>query len=275
MTANDAQSSNPPRRNYLEPAVPLVAFGVTGLGVLLWSQGFTVDFQYFSIGCTISSFILAYLAWIQPRKDIVALSTPIYGIVFLSTPIEAAAGAVLQLLYAAGLTILLLRLKRRFGTDASGPVVLSPGEPLGIYRDRISAGISKISSADARTAARVFIRFAEGEYEQARSLASDAMNAHDTHLPALLEQTYAIVADQAAHLIEKHPVPGDFPAFSSDQQPHLFFPAYENLDNDRAYSIQLENALIILYVVALRSTESEIQQTLNQLLPFARRLCAD
>jgi hypothetical protein len=275
MTVNDVRPSNPPRLNYLEPAVPLIAFGVTGFGILLWSQGFTIDFQYVSVGCTISSFILAYLAWIQPRKDIVALSTPIYGIVFLSTPIEAAAGAVLQLLYAAGLTILLLRLKHRFGTEASGPVVLSPDEPLGIYRNRISADIPGISSSDARTAARVFIRFAEGEYEQARNLASDAINAHDKHLPALLEQAYAIVVNQAGHLIEGRPVPVEYPAFSSEQQPHLFHPVREDLDNDRAFSIQLENALILLYVVALGSTENEIQQTLDQLLPFARRLGVD
>jgi hypothetical protein len=275
MTANDVRPSNPLRLNYLEFAVPLIAFGVTGFGILLWSQGFTVDFQYVSVGCTISSFILAYLAWIQPRKDIVALSTPIYGIVFLSTPIEAAAGAVLQLLYAAGLTILLLRLKHRFGTESSGPVVLSPDEPLGIYRNRISADIPGLSSSDARTAARVFIRFAEGEYEQARSLASDAINAHDKHLPALLEQTYAIIVNQAGHLIEGGPVPVEYPAFSSDHQPHLFHPVREDLDNDRAFSIQLENALILLYVVALGSAENEIQQTLDQLLPFARRLGVD
>ncbi len=257
---------------YYEAAVPLVAFGVTGAGILLWSAGYPVDFQYFSIGCTISSFILAYLAWIRPRKDIVALSTPIYGIVFLAAPIEAGAGAVLQLLYAAGLTILLIRLKRRFSEEMSGPAPLSPDEPLGKYQGRILADMPPVSPDLARAAGRVFIRFAEGEYEESRRLASVVPEGTDGTVPALLEQAFTIISYQAGRMGEKGAAPDEFPVFSAEQQHLLFSHLPDDTDKERLYNRQLENALILFYVVALGSTDKEIQAGLDMLRPFARRL---
>lgn len=258
---------------YGEPAVPLIAFGATGAGILLWAAGYPVDFQYVSIGCTISSFILAYLAWIRPRKDIVALSTPIYGIIFLASPIEAAAGAVLQLFYAVGLTVLLIRLKRRFSEDMSGPAPLSPDEPLGMYQSRIRANMPAVSPALARAAARVFIRFAEGEYEESCRLASAVPEVADG--PGLLVQAFAIISYQARNMGEKGPVPEDYPAFSKEQQNLLFSPVPDNADRDRAYNLQLENALILIYLIALGSTETELQRNLDRLRPFARRLSGE
>ncbi|WP_292418123.1 hypothetical protein, partial [Methanoregula sp.] len=261
------------RERYLEAAVPLIAFGITGAGILLWVAGYPVDFQYIAIGCTISSFILAYLAWIRPRKDIVALSTPIYGIIFLTAPIEAGAGAVLQLLYATGLTILLIRLKRRFSDEMCGAAVLSPNEPLGKYQARILANLLTVSPALARAAGRVFIRFAEGEYEESCRLASGVPELADVTTPGLLERAFAIVSFQAGRMGETGPVPDEFPEFSAEHQHLLFSSLPGNPDRERSYSLQLENALILLYVVALSSTDTEIQASLDMLRPFARRLC--
>lgn len=276
MTTTDCGGSpNSRKGRYYEAAVPLIAFGVTGVGILLWSAGYPVEFQYFSIGCTISSFILAYLAWIRPRKDIVALSTPIYGIVFLAAPIEAAAGAVLQLLYAAGLTVLLLRLKYRFSGEMSGPAPLSPDEPLGMYQDRIHTEMPGVSPGIARAAARVFIRFAEGEYEESGRLASAVVGGADGTAPAVLEQAFSIISYQANRMGEKGPAPDEYPTFSAAQQHLLFSPAPENPDKEKAYNFQLDNALILLYIVALGCTESELMLNLDKLRPFARRLSGE
>lgn len=274
-TKGSADVPSPAREQYLELAVPIIAFGITGTGILLWGAGYPVDFQYVSIGCTISSFILAYLAWIRPRKDIVALSTPIYGIVFLAAPIEAAAGAVLQLLYAAGLTVLLFRLKRRFSADLSGPEALSPDEPLGRYRNRLSADIPAVSPEIARAAARVFIRFAEGDYDESVRLASGVKEMHEEALPDVLERAFAIVSNHANRISENKPVPEVYPTFSADQQYLLFSPAGDIPDKDQLYNLQLENALILLYVIGIGSTDNEIQLILDQLRPFARRLSED
>lgn len=272
-TGDSAQKSAPGNERYLEAAVPLIAFGVTVAGILLWKAGFAVDFQYVSIGCLISSFILAYLAWTRPRKDIVALSTPVYGIVFLSTPIEAGAGAILQLLYAAGLTILLIRLNRRFGSDASRIGALSPDEPLGRYRDRLISGIPPVPPGLARTAARVFIRFAGGEYEQAREFALSAAGSPDSAGHELLQHAFAIVADQAGRMTGSNPPLLEFVCFSATDAPLLFHPVDESLDRDQKYSLGLDNALILLYVVSLDSQENEILVMLDQLRPFVRKLC--
>ncbi|AGB02913.1 hypothetical protein [Methanoregula formicica] len=271
-TTDSAGAPSQGAGRYCEAAVPLIAFGVTGAGLILWSAGYPVDFQYVSIGCTISSFILAYLAWIRPRKDIVALSTPIYGIVFLATPIEAGAGAVLQLLYAAGLTILLIRLKRRFSEEMSGPAPLSPDEPLGKYQRRILTEMPAVSPALARAAGRVFIRFAEGEYEESCRLASGVPELADGTAPGLVERAFAIVSFQAGRMGEKGLVPDEFSIFSAEQQHLLFSPLPDNTDKERMYNRQLENALILLYVIALGSTDKEIQAGLDGLRPFARRL---
>lgn len=276
MTTTECTGSPGPRaERYYEAAVPIIAFGVTGIGILFWSAGYPVDFQYVSIGCTISSFILAYLAWIRPRKDIVALSTPIYGIVFLAAPIEAAAGAILQLFYAAGLTVLLFRLKHRFSGEMSGLTPLSPDEPLGKYQDRLLADMPTVSPEIARAAARVFIRFAEGEYEESGRLASAVPGGADGTVPALFEQAFAIISYQAGRMGEKGSAPDDYPGFSAEQQHLLFSPAPDTMDTEKVYNLQLDNALILLYVAALGCTEKELQQSIDSLRPFARRLIGE
>lgn len=273
ITGDSAQRPSRGNERYLEAAVPLIAFGITIAGILLWKAGFAIDFQYVSIGCLVSSFILAYLAWTRPRKDIVALSTPIYGIVFLSAPIEAEAGAILQLFYAAGLTILLIRLKRRFSGDTSRIGALSSDEPLGRYRDRLVAGIHPVTPEIALAAARVFIDFAGGNYEQARDRATSAAELPDGADHELLMHAFAIVADRAGRMTDNSPPPAHFPAFSVSEAPLLFHQINDGLDRDHEYSLGLDNALIMLYIVSLGSQDKENLVMLDQLRPFVRKLC--
>ena len=65
--------SDSKKQRYLELAIPIFSFGITLIGVLVWMMGFEINFQFFALGCVISSCLLAYLAWIRPKKDIVAL----------------------------------------------------------------------------------------------------------------------------------------------------------------------------------------------------------
>ena len=99
----------------LEIAIPVLSLGGAVIALLLAQGGSPVDVRYFGIGCVAGSFILAYLAWIRPHKDIVALSTPIYSFLFFVIPSDTAVTIFLEFLYAASLTILLIRLKLRFG----------------------------------------------------------------------------------------------------------------------------------------------------------------
>ena len=66
-----------------------------------------IDLRVTAAGCVCASFTLAYLAWILPKKDIVALTTPIYAIIFFAVPLDdPVATIILELLYAISLSIL-------------------------------------------------------------------------------------------------------------------------------------------------------------------------
>ena len=86
-------------------------------------------------GCVLASCFLAYLAWVRPKKDIVALSTPIYSFLFFIVPTDYSTGIVLQLLYAVSLTILLVRLKvpLRHTRHSSIPRKRTGREPENLY----------------------------------------------------------------------------------------------------------------------------------------------
>lgn len=268
MLTGCTQAFNSGRERILEIAVPVIAFGVTLTGILLWSAGLKIDFQYFAAGCVISSFLMAYLAWIRPRKDIVALSTPVYAIVFFVAPVDSVSGAVLQLLYAVSLTILLIRLKYRFGSVIAPSGSLNPAEPLGEYMQHLKKELPSVPAPTSLRAGLIFTRFAQGEYDQARELALLPEDVGIVTLP-VLSRAFSVVAEQAGQIAAGNAAPGEYTRFLPEQVPFLFHPMDPN--TGREYSLTLDNALILLYIVAFREKEVE----LTPLLPFARKLCGD
>ncbi len=118
---------------WLELAVPLFSFGGAAVAILAGIQGISLDSHYPALGCVLASCVLAYLAWLRKKKDIVALSTPVYAFIFFLVPTEVAVGIILQLLYAVSLTILLVRLKLRFGSMAPVPGTPEQEGPLDGY----------------------------------------------------------------------------------------------------------------------------------------------
>ena len=96
---------------YLGMLVPLFSFGGAALGILAWTSGTSIDLRVTAAGCVCASFALVYLAWIRPKKDIVALTTPIYALIFFAVPLDDPVATItLELLYAISLSILLVRL---------------------------------------------------------------------------------------------------------------------------------------------------------------------
>jgi hypothetical protein len=67
-----------------------------------------------SAGCVLGSVAIAALAATKNRKDIVSLSTPVFALIIFVTPLETPPGLLVQALYAATLTALLIRLEKRF-----------------------------------------------------------------------------------------------------------------------------------------------------------------
>lgn len=240
----------------LELAVPLVSFGATLAGVLVWKMGFEIGFQYFAIGCVIGSFLLAYLAWNRPRKDIVALSTPIYAIIFFIVPTDYMAGLTLQLLYAASLTLLLVRLKYRFGTSHTA---VSRGQelaaPLTTYIEKTGDALTGTSSHDAHRAAVVISQFSTGEYGHAARAA--AGQPADPGLAPVLSRAFAIVHEHATVLEQSLPRPEPYLAFLPEDEGLLANPLHPEYSEDRKFDAMLDNALLVIFSAAWQGSEAD------------------
>lgn len=260
---------------YLEAAIPLISFGITGFGILLWQRGYQIEFQNFAIGCLIGSCILAYLAWIREKKDIVGLTTPLYAVIIIVMPTEFFAGVVLQLLYSVSLTILLLRLKYRFGTpkERSSAADLPPG-PLKVYVDRVQGSLPHLSPEQAKHARDVFVRFARGEYHDAAGLSDHlpGIVAGDTSIEPL-NTAFRIVSEQAGYLVDTVQIPGVFITFAPQYQGLCAHPFTSSTDSEQEYAVTLDNALLLLYAAAWNASP-ESRPVLKSLQAFALRLIA-
>jgi hypothetical protein len=261
-----------PMNRWLEYAIPLLSFGGALLGILFWVNSASVDYRISILGCVLASWVLAYLAWIRPKKDIVALSTPIYSFIFLAIPTDNFSAVVLEVLYAASLTILLFRLKSRFGAQ----VVPTPDkkdlvDPAKTYVEKTREPLSATSPDPAHSAAVVFVRFAEGEFSEA-ALGAESAIAHlsDASAPRSLQSAFAIVKEQAERLDKSLPQPETFLVFSPDDASVLAKVPDPKYGKSEEYDTALENALLLLYAAAWNA-ESD-RPHLLQCQAFAQRL---
>jgi hypothetical protein len=252
MTSTPATHNPPPRQQQvLELLVPALSFGVTILGILLWKQGFDLPFQYFSAGCIAGSCILAYLAWIRPHRDIVALTTPVYAFIFFLVPSDGVSWIVLQLLYAVSLTALLARLKLRFGGSAPLPGRGRGAGPLDTYVRTAGQLLPDVPGDLAHDAGTVFIRVAQGEYDRAARLARDhAGTPAGGAYGSALATAFGIVAAQAEDIRQGTGVPAAFARFSPGDAPVLFHAPDTSSDEGLVYARTLDNALLLLYATA-------------------------
>ncbi len=245
------------KHQYLELAIPLLSFGATLAGVLLWKMGFQIDFQYFSIGCVIGSCLLAYLAYIRPRKDIVALSTPIYAFIFFVVPTDYMSGLTLQLLYAVSLTLLLVRLKYRFGathTAVSLGKELSPS--IKAYLTETHNAVTGISPSDAHQAALVISQVSNGEYALAARSAGMIME-QSAELPGVLTRAFAIVHEHAINLELSLPRPEPYLNFLPEDEELLAKPLNPEYSEDRKFDTIFDNAMLLLFSAAWNTSEAD------------------
>ena len=107
-----AEGSSLSDRRHLWILIPALAWGGILAGFLL---PFSPPFLSFgSLGCVLGSLAIAALALTRQRKDIVSLCTPIFAVFIFVAPLETPPGLSMQLLYAATLTALVIRLEKRF-----------------------------------------------------------------------------------------------------------------------------------------------------------------
>jgi hypothetical protein len=243
----------------VEIAIPILSFGGAGLAFVASVMGSQLDVRYFAIGCVIASILLAYLAWIRPHKDIVALSTPIYSFLFFILPSDAAVNIFLELLYAVSLTILLIRLKFRFGWEISSKQDgKTLEEPLSAYCESIHEPALGLSTGTAHSAAIIFTRFSEADYREAAKVAGDMMvnpGLVDSWPP--LATAFAIVREQALLLEQSADQPEQFVNFSNEDTVFLAKPVSGNEKNHALFERALENALILLFATAWNASDKD------------------
>jgi hypothetical protein len=270
MTATP-EGTGKKRGLYLGALVPLLAFGTTLAGIALHDNGMLIEIQYAAAGGFLASCLLAYLAWTRLNKDIVALSTPIYGFLFLVTPIDYPAGIMLQLLYACGLTVLTARLYQRFGAgtpqdfSATG---LTTG-PLLTYIESTGDAFAALGPAAGHSAAAAFISFSEGEYRKAADLSHAASCSNG--LPAPIVRAFSILSQHAALLDNNQPRPVTHQTFLPDDAALLAKPLPVADDPDREFETQMDNALLLLFSAAWHASPAD-RPTLLVSQGFAQKL---
>ena len=260
---------------WLELAVPLLSFGGALLAILFFNQGLPLDFRYPALGCVLASFVLAYLAWIRPKKDIVALTTPIYSLIFFVVPTEYMSGIILQLLYAVSLTILLVRLKYRFGkAGTSAHDAKELAGPLRTYVEQTRDSFPGISPETAHHATVAFVRFAEGEFgEAAQRSAIGAGQPEGAMDVPCMARAFMIVSEHATLMDQSLPHPATYRTFLPEDSGVLAKPSVPEQAGDYdGFDTTLDNALLLIFSAAWNASPEEDLPHLLTCQAFAQKL---
>lgn len=255
-----ADNSDDVRNNrnlYLEVLVPVLAFSSTLFGIVLWNTGILTEIQYAGAGGFLASCLLAYLAWTRPRKDIVSLTTPIYGFIFFVTPMDYTGGVMFHLLYACGLTMLAARLHSRFpaaGPDSHSAAELAPGR-LQDYVASTRGALAALDPATGHQAADAFLFFSAGEYRRAAGLAH-AASVKDG-MPEPLIRAFSILRQHADLLDTNQPRPFTYLTFLPDDSPLLAKPLPGPGDPDREFETMMDDALLLLFSAAWHASPAD------------------
>jgi len=100
-------------------AVPAVSFGgilVSALAIVAKGDQMLVDHSLWAIGLwanVVASFMLFAYAYTRPRKDLVAMLAPMYAVIIFLVG-DFSTGPIMQVLFAASITILAVRVEKKF-----------------------------------------------------------------------------------------------------------------------------------------------------------------
>jgi hypothetical protein len=258
---------------WLELAVPGFAFGGILIAFFLLGQGYILSFRIASAGCIIASIILAYLAWIRPKKDIVALTTPLYAVILFVLPSDLVPDLILPVLYAVSLTILLVRLKYRFGKPGTAVTLGKElGGSLKTYIDQTREPLKNLSPATAHSATLAFVQFAQGDYAKVARISETVTGSDDNPLrDQCVARAFGIVKEHAALLDKALSLPYTYQVFSPDHADLLAKHLPPGQDEDHEFYLALDNALLLLYSAAWNGSERDRPHLLS-LQAFAQKL---
>jgi len=257
---------------WLTYAIPVVSFGGILIAIFLQKTGVIADAGMFAWGCVAGSFMLGYLAYIKPRKDIVALCAPIYGVIFFLVPVEETRPLLLQFLFAVSITILLVRLNRKFGSSADARGGSDPMERfLRDYIERIKPEFTHIRKKTAHEIASAFFAFKFGLYQNAIEECRLALSQiPDGGSSSALKKALQIVQLNAEDLLNAQVAADTRAAFSDSEHPFVAINLPPDKNEDPA-SLELDNALILLFAVA-KNTSPDDEQALEEHQKFVLKI---
>lgn len=235
----------------LSVAIPALCFGGAALGILLWQNGYISDAGSFYWGCVAGAVLLAYLAWLKPRKDIVSLLAPLYAVIIFLLPLENKPTVLLQLLFGASLTILVVRLNILYST----PPVKKHGEDpmekyLYDYMHRITPLYRGIDRETAHEIASAVLSFKFVLYTNTMTSAEKAISRITGEGPhAALKKALRIIRDRASSLDSSEVKVYSPETFSDGEKPYLAVALPDETVGTRE-DLDLDNALLLCYAVA-------------------------
>jgi len=251
------------RQREIAIAIPIISFAGIAIGVILQLAGVIPDAAEFWYGPAIGAFLLGYLAWLKPRLDVVSICAPIFAVMILVVPLDTKPGLLIVILFAISITILLIRLEKRFST----PAKISMEDPmehyLYDYMERLRVMFNDVDRKTAHEIAQAFLSFRYGLYGNTVKQADKAIPLmKDTEPEKVLKVALIILRERADKLKNADVTPVTDIFFASDDAPYLAIHIPEEADQDPA-TLQLDNAIIFIYSVSyMRSEEDE--QTLDE-----------
>jgi hypothetical protein len=258
----------------LSIGVVAFCFGGTGLGIFLEELGYIDDAGAFYWGCLIGSFLLAYLAWGKPRRDIVSLLAPMYAVIIFIFAVEMKPTILLQLLFAASLTVLVVRLNIKFSTPAVKEQGVDPMEKyLYEYMHRITPFFRIVDRETAHEIASAVLSFKFTLYPK-------TMESIDTAISRLkgegaftaLRKALTIIRDRAVKLEDSEVKDYSGLTFTHEEEQYLAI----IIPEDQIESIEiltLHNALLLAYAVAYLCSPDD-GQMLDEHQNFAIQILA-
>ena len=168
---------------WLELAVPLFSFGGILIAFLLPGPGIHHEFPYrCSRVYTLLPLSLPILpGYVQKRTS--SRSQPrLYAVILFVLPSDLIPDLILPILYAISLTILLVRLKYRFGKPGTA---VSMGKELGgslkTYIDQTREPLKNTSPDTAHNATLAFVQFAQGDYAKVARISETLTGTDDNY----------------------------------------------------------------------------------------------
>jgi hypothetical protein len=234
---------------YLTILIPVISFTGILLAVLLENLGVIPDAGQFYWGCVIGAFLLGYLAYIKPRRDLVSLCVPVFAVLIFLVPMDFVPNIPLQLLFAVSMSLLLVRLHLRF-SEAAGAAAAAAGVErfLQDYTSRIAPRVPALTPEAAGALASVYRLFRTGRFERAIAACDTALGmVPDSAVP--VKRALEIVSEQLMFMEASLAAPESYGIFSEQDRPFLALDIPKELVKDEP-TLLLDNALILIYAVA-------------------------